>query len=207
MTLTVYTLGHSTHSTEDFIALLKRNAVDAVADVRSHPYSRFNPQFNRETLKSDLKEQGIAYVFLGRELGARSDDPDCYVSGKVQYDRLAQKPEFRKGLERVKSGAERMHIALMCAEKDPLDCHRTILVSRHLAEQGIEIRHILASGEVESHADALKRLKTRLRIPDQDLFMSRGELEADAYRKQEERIAYHESADDGNEEPVRRAVS
>lgn len=208
MTLTVFTVGHSTHSIEDFIKLLKRNSVEAIADVRSKPYSRHNPQFNRETLNKDLRENGIAYVFLGAELGARSEDPGCYKNGKVQYDLLAQTPLFKQGLERVKSGAERMRIALMCAEKDPLQCHRTILVSRHLEAQGVEVHHILANGQIELHAEAVRRLKNELGIPDQDLFRSSEELEADAYRKQGERIAYQESTDqDQAAEPARRVVS
>jgi uncharacterized protein (DUF488 family) len=190
MTLTVYTIGHSTHSTAEFIELLKRNAIEAIADVRSSPYSRHNPQFNRETLRGHLGENGIAYVFLGSELGARSADADCYRDGKAQFDRLAKTSLFRDGLERVKTGAERMRIALMCAKRDPLQCHRTILVSRHLVEQGVEVRHILADGGIESHADALRRLKTELGIPDQDLFGSAEELDVDAYRRQGARISY-----------------
>ena len=179
MNLTVYTIGHSTHSTAEFIELLKRNAIEAIADVRSSPYSRHNPQFNRETLRGHLRESGIAYVFLGAELGARSKDPDCYRNGQVKFDRLAQMPLFQGGLERVKTGAQRMRIALMCAEWDPLQCHRTILVSRHLVEQGVDVLHILADEVIKRHADALRRLKTELGIPDQDLLMSAAALDAE----------------------------
>jgi uncharacterized protein (DUF488 family) len=190
MTLTVYTIGHSTHSAAEFIELLHRNAIEAIADVRSSPYSRHNPQYNRQTLRGYLGESGIAYVFLGCELGARSEDADCYRDGKVQFDRLAQTPLFQDGLERVKTGARRMSIALMCAERDPLQCHRAILVSRYLVEQGVDVRHILADGGIESHADALRRLKRQLGIPDLDLFGSTEALDADAYRIQGERMAY-----------------
>ena len=129
---TVFTVGHSTHALDDFLALLLRHGITAIADVRSSPYSRMNPQFNRETLHAALKGAGIAYVFLGAELGARSRDPDCYEDGKVQYDRLARTAAFQRGLARVQQGAAQYRLALMCAEKEPLDCHRTILVARHL---------------------------------------------------------------------------
>jgi len=193
MIRTVYTLGHSNHSLAAFIALLKRHGIDAIADVRSRPYSRFHPQFNREPLKTELKKSAIAYVFLGRELGARSEDPACYENGKVQYGRLARTPQFREGLERVRTGAATKRIALLCAEKDPLQCHRTILVSRHLAEQGVEVHHILADGDVETHPQAVLRLKRQLGIPELDLFRSAAELDEEAYERQGERIAYAEA--------------
>ena len=113
----VLTIGHSTHSMERFVMLLSQHRVTAVADVRSTPYSRFNPQFNRETLKEDLRKDGIHYVFLGQELGARSDDRSCYEKGRVQYSRLARTERFRHGVGRVVRGSETYQIALLCAEK------------------------------------------------------------------------------------------
>src|SRR5262245_42911466 len=94
---TIYTIGHSNHPLERFIGLLQENNITAVANVRSNPYSRHNPQYNREQLASALRDRGIAYVFVGKELGARSDDPGCYVDGKVQYGRLSQTPLFQAG--------------------------------------------------------------------------------------------------------------
>src|SRR5262249_40063791 len=140
----VFTIGHSTHSSEGFLALLRLHGVTAVGDVRSAPYSRFNPQFNRETLSESLRRADIKYVFLGEALGARSKDSSCYVNGRVQYRCLARTDLFKGGIERVARGAEEYAIALMCAEKEPLDCHRTLLVSRALVERGLVVRHILA---------------------------------------------------------------
>src|SRR5262249_62321000 len=117
----VYTIGHSTHDPERFIELLRAHGITAIGDVRSNPYSRMNPQYNRETLKTILAAADITYVFLGRELGARSQDPACYERGKVQYDRLARTELFRAGLDRVRDGMERFRLALMCAEKEPLE--------------------------------------------------------------------------------------
>jgi uncharacterized protein (DUF488 family) len=188
---TVYTIGHSTHSQERFIALLRQHGITALCDVRSRPYSRMNPQFNREDLEQALRTHGIAYRFLGKELGARSDDPGCYESGKVQYDRLAETDMFKQGLKRILRGMrEDFRVAIMCAEKEPLECHRTILVARHIAELGVAVAHIHADGHLESHDAALGRLARAVGLPEQDMFHSREELQAEAYRRQEERIAY-----------------
>jgi uncharacterized protein (DUF488 family) len=189
----VATVGHSTHSEEQFIELLRRNSITAVADVRSAPFSRYNPQFNREALKTALKQAGIGYVFLGRELGARSDDPRHYEGERVVYRRLALSTPFQEGIDRILAGMRKERIALMCAEGDPITCHRTILVARELAQRGIKVEHILADGTVESHEQALDRLMRELRIDPDDLFAARAELCERAYREQERRIAYTRS--------------
>jgi uncharacterized protein (DUF488 family) len=194
---TVFTIGHSTHPQERFIALLRQHGITALCDVRSKPYSRMNPQFNREELEEALLAHGIAYRFLGKELGARSDDPHCYERGKVQYGRLAETDLFKHGLKRVLSGMkDGFRVALMCAEKEPLECHRTILVARHLAALGVAVAHIHADGRLENHDSALSRLARLLNLPEDDMFHTREELLDDAYRRQEERIAY-EAAEPG----------
>lgn len=185
-----FTIGHSTHEFARFVELLKQHHVDAVADVRSIPYSRRQPQFNREKLAAALKAHGIAYVFLGKELGARSNDPACYDNGRVQYRRLARSALFRSGLERVLNGSQRMSIALMCAEKDPVDCHRTILVARELVRLGKVVNHILADGRLETHQVAMKRLTEQLGLSEEDLFRTPTDLEDEAYTAQEKNIAY-----------------
>lgn len=194
--MTVYTIGHSNHEPGTFVSLLTRHAIDVVCDVRSNPHSRYNPQFNREVLEKTLPADGIRYLFLGRELGARSEDPACYEKGLVRYDRLSTTPLFQEGLARVREGAAKgFRIALMCAEKDPLDCHRTILVSRRLAESGVDVEHIHADGSVERHADALTRLRQVHRLPEADLFRSPADILDEAYARQEGRIAYAEEAE------------
>ena len=154
----IYTIGHSTHQIEKFVSLLQQHGINAIADVRSVPYSRRNPQYNREALNEKLREQGIAYVYLGKELGGRSDDPGCYENGRVSYRLLAKTPLFRSGIERLRDGSTRNRVALMCAEKDPLNCHRTILVARELVEAGMDIGHILDNGHLETHDMTMKRL-------------------------------------------------
>lgn len=194
MQAAVFTIGHSTHPATQFTALLLQHQITALCDVRSNPVSRFNPQFNKKQLEKSLQEANIEYIFLGNELGARSKDPACYANDKLQYDRLARTASFQSGIDRVREELTRGHrLALMCAEKDPLVCHRTILVSRHLVALGIEVQHIHADGTLESHDEALNRLSRQLNLPDHDLLRTREDVLNDAYRLQEARIAYDRS--------------
>jgi uncharacterized protein (DUF488 family) len=186
---TVYTVGHSNHSIEKFLGLLSANGITAVADVRSRPFSRRNPQFNKERLAATLTQHGIVYVFLGKELGARSEDPSCYENGRVQYPRLAATPAFKAGIERALAGAEKFRVALMCAEKEPLDCHRTLLVSRALESAGASVAHILADGSLEPQEKTMSRLIELVGLSKGDLFQP-GDLIAAACRLREDKIAY-----------------
>jgi uncharacterized protein (DUF488 family) len=196
----IYTIGHSIHTIDRFIGMLQSHGVTAVADVRSTPFSRRNPQFNREALRAALRSAAIQYVFLGKELGARSEDQSCYVNDKVQYSLLARTPLFQSGIERVLAGERSHRIALMCAEKDPLDCHRTILVARHLVQSGLKITHILSDGGVEAHDAAMARLADRLKLGPEDMFRSQSTSVEDAYEKQAQRIAYERTT---NQNPGR----
>jgi len=191
----LFTIGHSTHSSEQFLELLRCHCIQAVADVRSSPYSARVPQFSRELLKRSLRKQGIRYVFLGEELGARRSEPECYVEGVARYDRIAKTSAFRNGLQRVMKGLARFRLALLCAERDPLECHRTILVCRHL-EASTQIRHILHDGSLETHSDSESRLLLEERIPADDFFASREALLARAYDQRGSKIAYHECSEE-----------
>jgi uncharacterized protein (DUF488 family) len=186
----VYTIGHSNHPAERFVALLQQHGIGAVADVRSTPYSRFNPQFRREKLAATLKDAGVHYVFLGRELGARSEDPGCYEGNRVSYDKLARSELFRSGLQRLLTGMQDHRIAVMCAEREPLDCHRTILVARELERTGAPVSHILADGSLETHTHAMERLAASLELPESDLFGDQAGRFETAYELQAKKVAY-----------------
>ena len=187
----IFTVGHSNHSLEDFLALLAGHGVAVVADVRSAPYSRFIPQFNRDALAAALKARGIDYLYLGRELGGRPDDPACYEGGRVRYERVARTSGFREGVARVVDAAAASRVALMCAEKEPLDCHRTLLVARALDDRGMAVAHILATGDMEPHPKAMDRLMARFDMdPAGDLFRSREEAVAQAVARQAGRIGF-----------------
>lgn len=154
----LFTIGHSNHDLEAFISLLKKQGITAVADVRSHPYSRFFPQFNQVALKEALEREGINYVFLGRELGARPSNQECYVDGKAVYEKIAKTEAFQEGITRVLKGLKTYKISLMCAEQDPLNCHRAILVCQYLRHYDLDINHILKDGDLETHNHLEERM-------------------------------------------------
>ena len=177
----VFTVGHSNHPLDLFLELLARNRIDTLADVRSAPYSRFNPHFNRKALAAALEARAIHYAYFGRELGGRPDDPACFENGRVSYERVARTGRFQDGLGRLMEAGTNRRIAIMCAEKEPLDCHRTLLVGQALAGRGVEVRHILGDGSLEFHGDTLDRMLAKHRLnPAGDLLASREESIATA---------------------------
>jgi uncharacterized protein (DUF488 family) len=179
----ILTIGHSCHSWERFTALLDGAGVETIADIRSAPRSRFWPQFNKDAMAAALAARGVEYMFLGSELGGRPQSQALYSDGVADYDKMAASPEFRLGLERLTETAARRSVAAMCSEADPVECHRCLLVGRALAEQGVDVRHILASGEVVTHAEVEERLLSLENLAEEDLLASprRARL-AEAYR-------------------------
>ncbi len=143
-------IGHSTHPPGVFVDLLQRYGVEVVVDVRTSPFSRFNPQFNRDNLRLGLREVGIRYIFLGEELGGKPDGDEFYdPDGHVLYGRLAETPLFESGLMRLIDGAKRFRVAIMCSEEDPSECHRFLLVTRVLQRKDVEVTHIRGDGNTE----------------------------------------------------------
>jgi uncharacterized protein (DUF488 family) len=186
----LFTIGHSNHSIERFLELARGSGITAIADVRSTPASRRYPWFNHARLAPRLAQEGIAYVSLGDALGGRPRDPHLYRDGGVaDYDAMARTDEFRAGLDRVVDGARRYRVCLMCAEREPLDCHRCLLVARALAERGFAIGHVLADGAIEPHAQTEERLFTLTRAP-ADLFADRDQRLAAAYARRAGTAAY-----------------
>lgn len=191
----VYTIGHSNHSAAHFLELLKAHSITAIADVRSSPVSRIYPHFSRNEMQKWLRDAGVKYVFMGDEFGARPKDRSCYVDGKARYERIAETAAFSEGVRRIQEGRATHRIALLCAEKDPLTCHRTILVARRLADAGMPLQHILHDGALESHDDAKKRLLREVKAePSGDLFRPTDSIVASAFDKRAEKIMYVEPA-------------
>jgi uncharacterized protein (DUF488 family) len=176
----ILTIGHSNHSIEHFLALLRGAGVTALADIRSAPYSRHVPQFNHDVLPAALRGAGIAHVYLGRELGGRPRNRPH--GGALDYETIATTDKFQAGLQRVLDGAATRRIALMCAEQYPLDCHRCLLVGRALAAHGASVRHILPNGATTTQADIEAELLRRAGINSDDLFLSPEQRLAAAYR-------------------------
>jgi uncharacterized protein (DUF488 family) len=150
----IWTVGHSTHGLTGFLGLLQAAGVEVVADVRSQPASRRNPQFNRGVLRAALLEAQIGYVFLGAELGGRPPEPEFYdSSGRVLYGAMAGTERFAAGLERLLQEAGGHRVAILCSEEDPARCHRRLLVGRVLAGRGVSLRHIRGDGRIMTESD------------------------------------------------------
>jgi uncharacterized protein (DUF488 family) len=187
----ILTIGHSRHSWERFAALLAGAGVETIADIRTAPRSRFSPQFNKDALAAALAARGVEYIFLGKELGGRPQRQELYTDGVADYEKMAASPEFRLGLDRLMESAARSRVAAMCSEADPLECHRCLLVGRALAATGADVRHILASGAIVTHAEVEERLLSLENLAEADLLArSREQRLAEAYRARSREFAF-----------------
>ncbi|MGB8261892.1 MAG: DUF488 domain-containing protein [Terracidiphilus sp.] len=177
---TVCTIGHSSHSIEEFAALLVRHGIQVVVDVRSSPYSKFVPQFDREVLPPFLTRAGVRYLYLGGELGGRPRSEANYdSSGRAVYGRMIADPEFIRGIERLESGMTQYRVALMCGEEEPSNCHRRLLVGRVLLDRGHQVLHIRGDGRLQTEAEVEEESGKPLIPPQPSLF---AELEEDQWR-------------------------
>ena len=181
--LTVFTIGHSTHSYEHFLSLLRASGITAVADVRTTPFSRHFPHFNEATLRSELKLDGISYVFLGKELGGRPSGRSFYCNGVADYEKMAKTEAFAGGIKRIIDGATKFRIALMCSEHEPLDCHRCLLVGRALSKERVRLLHILGENSSISHEAVEEKLLHLAGRSGDDLLMTASERLSAAYRE------------------------
>jgi uncharacterized protein (DUF488 family) len=153
----LFSVGHSNHTLEAFLGLLKRHEIEVLADVRSYPYSRYVTHFDREGLQDALKQAGVTYLYLGKELGGRPDGADFYdTDGHVLYHRLAESSLFLDGIKRLEAGVRRYRVAMMCSEENPAVCHRHLLVGRVLARRGVGIEHIRGDGALVPNAALLE---------------------------------------------------
>jgi uncharacterized protein (DUF488 family) len=159
----LFSIGHSNQSSEEFLRLLRLHGIEVVVDIRSQPYSKYATHFNHEDLKATVSAAGLKYLFLGKELGGRPEQEDFYdTDHHVLYERLAEAPLFQEGVERVKKGAEKFAVALMCSEEDPSVCHRHLLIGRVLMQQGVAYHHIRGDGRIQTEEE-LARQKAELR--------------------------------------------
>lgn len=167
----IYTIGHSSHSTEYFLELLKKYDIDSVVDIRSVPFSKYVPHFNKLIIKRILNVNKIHCIYMGEELGIQQKGEDlCCSEGYLELEKVISSINFIDGLFRINNGIDKGHkICIMCTEKDPIDCHRSVLLSKELKRQGHSVKHILADGSIESHKDFEERLL--------DLYFSSGSQE------------------------------
>ena len=188
----LYSIGYATKPLEQFLQQLQEWHITAVADVRSVPYSAVFHDYHREALAASLRAAGIHYVYLGEELGPRSRDPAHYDGeGQVQFDRLQRAPLFERGIRRLHRGLDRgERIAMLCAEKDPAVCHRSLLIAHHLLVQdGIDTAHVHHDGGIELETDLRRRLmELNAIVP--DMVTPLCECLDIAWRAQSRRCAY-----------------
>ena len=186
----LFTIGHSNIPAERFTTLLRAAGANAIADVRSIPVSRFCPWFSAKNLAPLLAGANTDYLFLGDELGGRPRDPSLYRDGIADYEAMARRSNFQAGLDRLLRRAAWHRLCLMCSEREPLDCHRCLLIARALTARGLTIGHILHEGSVESHAATEQRL-LELAGADGDLFAAGQDARlAAAYRRRARAVAY-----------------
>ena len=199
--MVVYTVGHSNHPIEEFLKLLVKHNINCVCDVRSMPYSRFTEQYNRENIKEYLSEHNIKYLFFGEEFGARREEKSLLTDGMVDFEKVAKNEKFIKGINRIEKGLEKGYrIALMCTEKEPIECHRTILVSRNLYLKGMFILYILSDGTAVYHEKIEEELvekyfPNRNQLSIFDMNESIDYLK-EAYKKANSDIGYRKEEDD-----------
>ena len=182
ITTRIWTIGHSNLDWPKFARLLEIAQVAILADVRSSPLSRM-AHFNQTSLKARLNASGVAYIFMGAELGGRPARGE-----PADYEQMAREPLFEAGLSRVEETAARGRLALMCSEHEPLECHRCLLVGRRLVERGKEVAHILRDGRIEPHETTEDRLLKLTRQTADDLLETRADRLCRAYRNQNHRI-------------------
>lgn len=154
----IYTIGHSRHSMETFIALLKQNEIERVIDVRGRPYSRHNPQFNRERVSVCLAAAAIDYNWSGKHLSGRPREARFYgPGGEVLWEKIKAAPEFCAKLDSIAADALSCRLVLVCAEEDPTRCHRRFLLTPPLIERGLEVLHLRGNGQVEAESALLEQ--------------------------------------------------
>lgn len=199
----LFTIGHSQHEVNYFIELLRKHGVNYILDVRSIPYSQFAAQYNKDTIKRVLSDKGINYAFMGKYFGARQEDDSLYTrEGYLDFQKTAQSANFKIGVDNVLKGISAGNrIAFMCTEKDPIECHRAILVGKAFWDIGVDVQHILPDASLQSQSFLNERLM-KMYFPDRaqiSLFsennLSDEECLRLSYLKQNEKIGYHKDED------------
>jgi uncharacterized protein (DUF488 family) len=160
----LYTIGHGNRKQDEFISLLKNFRIEYLIDVRSQPYSKFNPQFNQNDLKFFLERNNIKYVFMGDSIGGRPKDTSCYDNdGKVDYEKVKTKDFFLHGIDRLKTAYEKdINVVIMCSESKPCECHRSKLIGRVLNLENISLQHIDENGKVKDQTFVINQLNKGL---------------------------------------------
>lgn len=202
----IYTIGYSSFKIEDFIQILKRNNITCVIDVRSNPFSEYFQDYNKDILEKKLKKENIMYRNYKKEFGARQEEPSFYPKGYLDFDLFTKSEQFNEGVLKIAKGIEMgFSFVLMCAEKDPITCHRNIMVAKAFKERGYNIKHILFDGSIESQDDIEKRMIKEY-FPERNQMALFDENKSDedlikaSYNKKNEEIGYRIAEEGGKYE-------
>ncbi|HEX9735329.1 MAG TPA: DUF488 domain-containing protein [Thermoanaerobaculia bacterium] len=180
-TQAIYTIGYGKRELDELVALLKEHSIDFLVDVRSAPYSKFKPEFSKDALAAALLRDGIRYVFMGDLLGGRPNDEECYVNGKVDYERLKITEPFRQGIGRLRTAWEKgLRVCIMCSEGRPEECHRSKVIGEVLEAEDIRVRHIDADGNVVSQQAIIRILTGAQKSLFGETFTSRNRYRVDS---------------------------
>lgn len=190
MEKTIFTIGHSNLGIIEFIKLLLANQIEFLIDVRSAPYSKLYPHFNRNPLEVSLMKKSIKYLFLGDSLGGRSNNVNDFSKGRIMYKKIAEKEEYMSSINTIIQNSSKYRIVLMCSEKEPLECHRTLLISRSIETLMVKILHIQRDGQIESQTEAIQRLLKIWKLDTPNLFGEDAERIDEAFARQESKHAY-----------------
>ena len=203
---TIFTIGYTGFDIQNFIDTLKNHEINVVIDVRSSPYSERYPSYNKNTLETKLKENGIYYRNYVSEFGARQENKKFYSGeGYLDFELFAKSEQFLSGVEKIKNSISKGYkVVLLCAEKEPIQCHRTILVSRAFSDAGYNIVHLMPNNQSKSQKKIEHELLDKF-FPNRcqmSLFsttvMSDEECLIEAYRIQNKKIGYR--INEGEEE-------
>ena len=187
---TLYTIGYTSYRIEEFVKTLQLFSIKALVDVRSLPYSSRYPEYNKENLKVLLQKNNIFYLYFGDGFGARPDCEDCYINNEAMYSLIARTSKFKEYKKRIINGLEKYNIVLLCAETDPLRCHRNILICRNIKNDFSNISHILKNNIIEKNTESEKRLLKEYSLEQNDLFSSFEDRLESAYDMRSKEIQY-----------------
>jgi uncharacterized protein (DUF488 family) len=194
----IFTLGHSNLPMADLLGSLIRHEIKAFCDVRSRPRSFRFPQFNRKALEAQLATAKVSYHFFGDALGGRPSDPSYYFAdGLVNYSARRKAPDFLESIDRVIALSREENTAVICAEEDPLHCHRFLLICPALIQRGVTTVHVRKGAVLETQREVEDRLLQQHGFADvtSDSLFAQGREAAleDALRLQSERYAFRTS--------------
>jgi len=193
----LYTIGHSNHQIDFFLYLLKKYNIQYVIDVRTSPFCKYTKQYDRWNIEKTLKENNIIYCFMGEFFGAKRKEKELYTAeGYLDFEKTTESEKFLLGFNNILKGLQDdYNVALMCSEKDPKDCHRSIMISKKFLEAGFEANHILPDGKIKTQKELEKELVNefysgRKQLNLFTMNMTEEDYIRESYKKQNEKIGY-----------------